>query len=190
MLYEAIQPGGTIRGVDYSNDRICHATKHPSHRPGIAFCVHDLRDLLEVAGLFGLTRVRFVLEYNRAESITIVENLTACLKPGGHLCLLDLDFNCLTHFELPHDMEALLLQGMAMIEKEHNFDPYAGRKRYFYLYDLGDEDNWVDLRSHHLIYGKTKKAGSIQVDEETGNGLPKGPRRLWTLFGRRPKIPC
>ena len=158
ILQEKIQPDGSILGVDYSEERIRDAKKqYYSEKPGIDFRVHDLRDPLENAGLFDLIWVRFVLEYNCAESINIVENLTACLKPGGHLCLLDLDYNCLSHYELPHKMEEILSQVMAMVEKVHNFDPYAGRKLYSYLYDLGYEDIRMDLRAHHLIYGKTKE---------------------------------
>ena len=157
ILRERIQPGGSILGIDYSRERIDHAKKRHSHKSGIDFRVHDLRDPLDDVGLFDLVWVRFVLEYNRAESINIVENLTACLKPGGSLCLLDLDYNCLSHYELPHEMEEILLQAMAMVEKVHNFDPYAGRKLYSYLYDLGYEDIRMDLRAHHLIYGKTKE---------------------------------
>ena len=123
ILREKIQPGGSILGIDYSRERIDHAKKKHSYKSGIDFRVHDLRDPLEDAGLFDLIWVRFVLEYNRAESINIVENLRACLKPGGRLCLLDLDYNCLSHYELPHKMEEILLHGMAMVENVHNFDP-------------------------------------------------------------------
>ena len=157
ILWEKIQPGGSILGIDYSRERIDHAKKHHySGKPDIDFRVHDLRDPLENAGLFDLIWVRFVLEYNRTESFNIVENLAACLKPGGRLCLLDLDYNCLSHYELPREMEEILFRVMAMIEKAHNFDPYAGRKLYSYLYDLGFEDIQMDMRAHHLIYGKTK----------------------------------
>ena len=92
ILREEIQPGGSILGVDYSVERIGQAKKkYSSGKPDIDFRVHDLKDPLENVGLFDLIWVRFVLEYNRAESTNIVENLTACLKPGGHLCLLDLE---------------------------------------------------------------------------------------------------
>ena len=158
ILQEKVRPGGSILGVDYSMERIRYAKKHyHSGTPDIDFRVHDLRDPLEDAGLFDLIWVRFVLEYNRAESIKIVKNLTACLKPGGHLCLLDLDYNCLNHYGLPHGMEEILSQIMRMVEKADNFDPYAGRKLYSYLYDLGYGDIQMDMKAHHLIYGKVKE---------------------------------
>jgi SAM-dependent methyltransferase len=149
-----IQPGGEILGVDYSEERIRYAKQHYGHEPAIEFRVHDLRDTLDDFGLFDLIWVRFVLEYNFVESPDIVRNLTACLKPGGYLCLLDLDHNCLNHYELPAQSEDMLLKLAVVVEEKYNFDPYAGRKLYAYLYDRGYEQIQVDLVPHHLIYGK------------------------------------
>jgi SAM-dependent methyltransferase len=154
ILYEMIQPGGEILGVDHSEERVRYAKKHYAQRPRISFQTHDLRDPLEGVGLFDLIWVRFVLEYYSAESPDIVRNLTACLKPGGHLCLLDLDNNPLNHYELPVQIEEILFSLMKKLEQEYNFDPYSGRKLYAYLYDLGYEKIELDLRAHQLIYGK------------------------------------
>jgi SAM-dependent methyltransferase len=157
ILKEKIDPNGCILGVDYSVERIRYAKNHyDSSEPDIDFRVHDLRNPLENAGLFDLIWVRFVLEYNRAESLKIIKNLNDCLKPGGHLCLLDLDYNCLSHWEMPLEMEKILMQIVEMVEKAKNFDPYAGRKLYSYLYDLGYEDIQMDMKAHHLIYGNVK----------------------------------
>ena len=156
ILHEMIQPGGTILGVDYSEKRIGHANELYGHKPGICFQLHDLRDPLEGAGQFDLIWVRFLLEYYRRESFEIVRNLTTCLKPGGHLCLIDLDYNSLNHYELPAEMERILIEVMTVLEEKYNIDPYAGRKLYSYLYDLGYEEIQLDLMAHHLIYGKVK----------------------------------
>jgi len=154
ILYQMIEPGGSIMGVDYSEERIRHAREQYSRGTEIHFELHDLRNTLDGIGNFDLIWVRFVLEYNRHESLQIVRNLTSCLNPGGTLCLLDLDHNCLNHYELPSRMEKILYQLMGAVELEFNFDPYAGRKLYSYLYDLDYEDIQIDMRSHHLIYGK------------------------------------
>ncbi len=166
ILHEMIQPNGEILGVDYSKERIHYAKQHYGQRPGIDFQIHDIRDPLDAMGLFDLIWVRFVLEYNRGESPDIIRNLTACLKPGGYLCLLDLDHNCLNHYELPAKMEHILFQVMDRLIQEYNFDPYSGRKLYAYLYDLDYQDIHVDLIAHHLIYGKIK-------DEDMFNWIKK-----------------
>lgn len=161
ILYGMIQPEGSIMGVDYSEERIKYAKEHYGRNSGIDFQVHDLRDPLHSIGTFDLIWVRFVLEYNRSESPDIIQNLTACLNPGGHLCLLDLDHNCLNHYELPRKTEKILMEMRDRIEKEYNFDPYSGRKLYAYLYDLGYKDIQVDLMAHHLIYGKIQEVDAF-----------------------------
>jgi SAM-dependent methyltransferase len=156
ILHEMIQPGGEILGVDYSEARIAHAKKTYAPSDGISFMLHDLREPFHHGGHFDLIWVRFVLEYNLSESRKIVENLDSLLKPGGVLCLLDLDYNCLTHYELPERMESVLVRLMKSLEGNFNFDPYAGRRLYARLYDLGYEDIQVRLLAHHLIYGEAK----------------------------------
>ena len=158
ILHEMVKPTGQVVGIDFSGDRIRKAKKQYGSKPGIDFEVCDftkpMRDGLRD---FDLIWIRFVLEYHAKESPNIIKNITNCLRPGGYFCLLDLDHNCLNHYELPPEMESILLQVMGVMQEEYNFDPYIGRKLYSYLYDLGYEDIRMDLRAHHLIYGKTKE---------------------------------
>ena len=53
-----------------------------------------------------------------------------------------------------------------MLQYKYNFDPYAGRKLYAYLYDLGYRDIQLNLLAHHLIYGKIR-------DEDLFNWIKK-----------------
>jgi SAM-dependent methyltransferase len=87
--------------VNYSEERIDHAKTYYGRESKIDFQIHDLRDPLDSMGPFDLIWDCFVLEYNRVESADIVKNLTAALKPGGYLCLLDLDRKSLNHHKLP-----------------------------------------------------------------------------------------
>lgn len=155
ILHDMVQPGGAAVGVDYSEDRIRYAKEHYGGDSNINFHVHDLRGNFNGLGRFDLIWARFVLEYNRVESRDIVKNLAGLLNPGGYLCLLDLDHNCLNHYELPPQMAELLHRLMMRLDDEYNFDTYAGRKLYSYLYDLGLEGIQMDLVPHHLFYGET-----------------------------------
>lgn len=156
LLHEMVQPAGSILGIDYSQDRIDYANKHYGGREGIDFLVHDLTDPLSGVGLFDIIWVRFVLEYYRRESPDIVNNLKKLLKPGGYLCLLDLDYNCLSHYELPEKIAHILPKLMTELDREYNFDTYAGRKLYSYLYDTGYQDIQMELMAHHMIYGEAR----------------------------------
>lgn len=194
ILHDMIQPDGHISGIDYSEERIRHAKDHYIQKTGIDFKVHDLRKPLKETDLFDLIWVRFVLEYNRMEGPEIVKNLTACLKPGGFLCLMDLDHNCLNHYELPPQIEQILSELTVKVAKAYNFDPYSGRKLYAYLYDLGYEDIQLDLTAHHLIYGKVKdvdafnwiKKAEIILEKAPDNfkSYPGGPKAFVSDFFR------
>ncbi len=156
LLLDLLQPGGEVLGVDYMEPRIRDAREKHGERPGMDFLLHDLRQPLPPMEPFDLIWIRFVLEYNLRESLDIVRNLTACLKPDGWLCLMDLDYNCLSHYPLPESMDKTLHEGMKLFERDLNFDPYAGRKLYSYLYDLEYRDVEVRMKAHHLIYGDVR----------------------------------
>jgi len=192
ILHGLIQPGGSIVGIDLSEVRIQHAQERYGGLPGIEFLVHDLSFPLEDKEPFDLIWVRFVLEYNRSESPTIVQNLDRCLKPGGTLCLLDLDHNCLNHYGLPDGMEPVIQRMIHALEENYDFDPYAGRKLYSYLYDLGYEDVEVKMGSHHLIYGELQAVDAFnwfkklevtsQIVEEILEDYPGGRDRFFSDF--------
>lgn len=156
LLHKMIQPGGHIIGVDFSEDRIEYAKEHYGGKKGLEFYRQDLRESMEKLGQFDLVWVRFVLEYYRVGALDIVKNLKDCVKPGGMLCLLDLDYNCLSHYELPAPMAAILPKLMNFADEKYNFDTFMGRKLYSFLYDSGFENINVELMAHNLIFGEIK----------------------------------
>ncbi len=64
-----------------------------------------------------------------------------------------LDYNCMSHFEMPERLEKTTREIMETAEAKANFDPYVGRKLYSYLYKLDFSDIRVRVGAHHLIYG-------------------------------------
>jgi SAM-dependent methyltransferase len=192
ILYDMVKVEGSVLGIDFSKERIQHAKNKYGQPHGIDFQLHDLRLPLSGMGPFDLIWVRFVLEYNRNASQTIVKNLSHCLKPGGILCLLDLDNNCLSHYELPVKMEHILQKLMIWAEHQYDFDPYAGRKLYSYLYDLDFKDIEIDLKAHHLIYGEVNdvdifnwiKKVEVASNKAMGDALtyPGGPETFLKDF--------
>ena len=153
LLHDMIQPGGSIVGIDFSEERINYAKDNYGKKDSIEFHVRDLRRPLEDLGEFDLVWVRFVLEYYRKEALDIVGNLKKAVKPGGVLCLLDLDYNCLTHYGLSDKMEEILPKIMKYIDEKYNFDTFIGRKLYSFLYDNGFKNIEVELIAHNLFYG-------------------------------------
>jgi SAM-dependent methyltransferase len=156
LLHEMIQPGGCAIGIDYSEQRISYAKDNYANKENIEFYLHDLRDSMEKFGQFDLIWVRFVLEYHRKGAFDIVKNLKKCIKPGGVLCLLDLDYNCLSNYEMPPQIANILPKIMNYMDEKYNFDTFIGRKLYSFLYDAGFEKIEIELMPHNLIYGEIK----------------------------------
>lgn len=160
ILHELVQPGGEVIGVDSSEERLEYANKHYGGK-GIEFRYRDILKPLNDLGKFDFIWVRFVLEYYLSEGFDIVENISKILKPGGILCLIDLDHNCLNYFGISEKLERTLQSIMESLQKEVNFDPFMGRKLYSFLYDLGYQDINVDVDAHHIIFGKLNETDAF-----------------------------
>lgn len=180
IFRELVQPGGEVLGVDFSGERIAHAIKNHGGKPGIDFAVRDLTQPMQGLGTFDIIWVRFVLEYFRRESPQIVGHLKSLLKPDGYLCLIDLDYNCLSHHELPAPIGRVLPELMAHLDEAYNFDTFAGRKLYAYLYDHHYRNIQVELMAHHLIYGEARPADLFNWLKKIEVGADKA------LFARYP----
>jgi hypothetical protein len=92
--------------------------------------------------------------------LDIVKNIINNLNEGGSLCLIDLDSNCLNHYELPSQMSKILPEIIHRLEEHFNFDAFAGRKLYAHLFDLGFKDIEVSVAAHHVIYGNLREVDS------------------------------
>jgi SAM-dependent methyltransferase len=152
-LSSLLSSGAEVWGVDYSEQRIHYAQKHYK-KNNINYICKDIREPLQDLGGFDFIWVRFVLEYYRSQSFDIVQNILNILKPGGILCLIDLDHNCLSHHGLPSRLLQTINGIIEHLELTRDFDPYAGRKLYSFLYDLQLKDIDVKVSTHNLYFGQ------------------------------------
>ncbi len=159
-LSRIVSPSGSVTGIDGSPGRLDYARQNYAGH-GIDFVCADITKPLHHLGLFDFVWVRFVLEYHRAQSFEIVSNISQIVKPGGILCLIDLDHNCLSHYGLSERLERTLFSFFKALEEKGNFDPYAGRRQYAYLYRLGYGEIRVDVAAYHLIYGELKDGDAV-----------------------------
>jgi ubiquinone/menaquinone biosynthesis C-methylase UbiE len=155
-LHKLVQPGGTAVGMDIARQRIDYARQH-YRAEGLEFTVRDIREPLGDLGPFDFIWIRFVLEYYLVQSAEMVCNAARALAPGGILCLIDLDCNCLRSYGFPPRLERAVNGIMAGLAEHRNFDPYVGIKLYSFLYDIGFEQLRVKVIPHNLIYGTFKK---------------------------------
>ena len=164
-LNKLVGPDGSVVGVDLSPQRIQFAEDHYSHA-GIELVCTDIRKPLNDLGMFDFIWVRFVLEYYRLESFDIVKKISKILKPGGILCLIDLDCNCLRYFGHSDRLEKYLNVIMEIMQNDFNFDPCAGIKLYSYLYDTGYQDIDVNVTQHNLIFGELKDVDNFNFTKK------------------------
>ena len=157
VLHQLVQPGGEVVGVDISPERIAFANEH-YRADGISFIQGDILKPLDHLGSFDFIHVRFVLEYYRTNSFDMIKNIVTILKSGGILCLIDLDNNCLNHYDLPDRLRRTIVASIEAFQFKANFDPYVGKKLYSFLYDLKFMDIDVDVSGHHLIWGELKES--------------------------------
>ncbi len=177
ILRELAGTDGSIVGIDASPARIEHARRNHGH-DGVAFHCRDMRQPMDDLGMFDFVWVRFVLEYFRTDSYSLVENIARLVKPGGVLCLIDLDYNCLSHFGIPERLERTLRAIVEELQSKADFDPYVGRKLYSYLFDMGFSEIDVTVGAHHLIFGELRQSDSF-------NWLKKvetAPRKIGYAF--------
>lgn len=151
---------GQIVGVDNASQRIEFAKKHYS-ADKIDYVLEDIRSDLSHLGTFDFMWVRFVMEYYRSTAYEILQNISKILNPGGILCLIDLDYNCLTHYGLPTRLESAIQGIRRTLEEKADFDPYAGRKLYSYLYDMEYENIDIKIEAHHLIFGELNEVDAF-----------------------------
>ncbi len=155
-LHSLVQPGGEAVGIDMSRERIDFAQKNYCGK-GIEYVCKNVYQPLDEVGRFDFIWVRFFLEYHRTKSFEIIKNLSNMLKPGGVLCLVDLDCNCLRHSGIPPRLDRAIAGIMKTLETNFDFDPYIGIKLYSYLYDLRYKNINVAMEPHHLIFGELKE---------------------------------
>lgn len=157
LLHRMVQPGGTLVGIDGSAERLEYAQSMYC-APGVTYHPCSLLKPFTSLGQFDLIWVRFVLEYFGTNSQMIVQNAYDVLTPGGTICLIDLDYNCLSHYGFSNGLDGKIQNIIGRLQRQFDFDPYMGRKLYSYLYDLGCEGLEVSMSAHHLIYGNVDES--------------------------------
>lgn len=159
-LSELVGPQGEVIGIDYSPNRIEYAKQH---YPGanIQYECLDIRESMAHLNKFDFVWVRFVLEYYGSSGFDLIQNIKKIIKPNGILCLIDLDHNCLNHFGISNRLEKAVQKAVSILQQYSDFDPYAGRKLYTYMYDANFQDLDVMLMPHHLLFGILREIDNL-----------------------------
>ena len=176
-LNQMVGPEGEAVGIDNSEQRIAYANNHYQDK-NLQFILRDIREDLTDLGSFDFVWVRFVLEYYRSNCFELVRKIADIVKPGGTICLIDLDYNCLTHYGLPQRLETALQGIRKQLEINADFDAYVGRKLYSLLYDLGYKNIDVSMEAHHLIFGALNEIDEFNWTKKVEEGGRKSGYRF------------
>ena len=152
-LAQLVGPTGELVGLDISSERLDIARNH-NDMSWVSFKQHDITQPYLDNRPFDAVWSRFFLEYFNNNQEQVILNSVASLRSGGIVCLGDLDHNCLNHYGHNQKIQQTIEEIMRLLQDNHNFDPYAGRRLYGHLYHLGFTEIACILEAHHLIYGE------------------------------------
>lgn len=134
-------PRATVTGCDQSKDRVAMAAKAAHSIPNVSFQVEDLTRLGFEADFLDGIICRYVLEHLPQQMVHLaVKELTRALKPGGRICLIDIDgffFNLYPQTDVMREF-------LARLDAALPVDLKIGRKLPTLLAEAGLEDTqWL-----------------------------------------------
>ncbi len=156
-LFEAASPGGAAVGIDVFAERLEYAREHYA-KPGVSFLRGNVLEELAGLGQFDFVWCRFLFEYYRDQADKLFRGIDRLVRPGGILCLVDLDYNCMNYDGLPPRLDQTVREILRGLEAATGFDPFAGRRLYGWLFDHGYAEIDVQVGAYNLLFGAAEES--------------------------------
>lgn len=146
-----------IFGIDANEDHVAYAEKtaQKQHLPNIKYYKASIYNLPFKDSSFDFIWSRFLFEYLK-DPLSALRELKRVAKRGGIVCVGDIDGNCLFHYPTNDLFRNKLNKAMKLLEP-FGFDPFVGRKLYYFFKKAGFGKIEVSLFPYHNIYGKPGK---------------------------------
>jgi len=143
----------TAVGLDISRERLKEAEMLAGQLkiPNVRFKQGLASEIPFDSDNFDFVWSRFLLEY-MSDPVAVIKEMKRVAKPGAPVVSADLDGNCLFHYPIEPDLEAIIHKVMKALAKT-GFDPWVGRKLYHYYRQAGFRDIKAFMVPHHLIAG-------------------------------------
>jgi ubiquinone/menaquinone biosynthesis C-methylase UbiE len=195
-LARAVYPGKTL-GLDASTEMIAYASSNPSQE-NVQFRVGNVYDLAFPEATFDRVYARFLFQHLTAP-LRALDNIYRVLKPGGKLCVVDVDDDWFTLYPAPASFQVFREQILA-IQQAEGGDPYVGRKLYSYLNDaklqntrssiqiIGSDEYGTETLLDLLSFGAPyheKYPQFSQVAKQAKQDIYSliNEREIWSSFG-------
>jgi len=128
---------GSVTGIDISSELISEARKiRKKLRTGnISFVRGNAHSLRFPDSSFDFVHARFLFQHLSSPG-AVLRGISRILKPGGRICIIDIDDRCLKLHPEPPALQPLLKRSAA-IQKKTGGDRHVGGKLGGMLYDAG-----------------------------------------------------
>ncbi|MEM9906390.1 MAG: methyltransferase domain-containing protein [Cyanobacteria bacterium P01_D01_bin.44] len=138
-LAKTLCPGSVV-GVDASIEMVEHAIAKQSHHQidNVQFVIGNAYNLTFPDATFDVVYARFLLQH-LTEPIRALKEAYRVLKPGGRLCIIDIDDDWFSLYPEPDALTTFREQVVA-IQQGQGGDPYVGRKLSVYGRQAGFEN--------------------------------------------------
>lgn len=146
-------PEMEVTGIDISPDRIQFANDQAREQKlDICYKCTNVTSLPFKDNSFDFVWSRFLFEYLK-QPIAALKEMLRVAKNTGVVSVGDLDGNCLFHYPVTEDFNRKLNRVISTLA-EFGFDPFVGRKLYYYFRQAGFKKITTKIFTHHNIAGK------------------------------------
>jgi ubiquinone/menaquinone biosynthesis C-methylase UbiE len=142
-----------ITGLDISQERLVQTANEKSSISNLSFTTGDVYHLPFKDNSFDLVFSRFLFEYLKAPLLALKEMKRIC-TPGGIVIVQDIDGQLFSHFPKDDQLVENIDNVTNVLKEYFGFDPFIGRKLYYYMYTAQFIDINIKLEPYHLMYGK------------------------------------
>ena len=146
-----------IYGLDVDEGHIAYARNmaQKEHLLNISYIKGNIYSLPFNDNTFDFIWSRFLFEYIK-DPLSALKELKRVVKRGGVVCVGDIDGNCLFHYPINELFKKKLDKTMELLAP-FGFDPFVGRKLYYFFSKAGFRKTEMTLFPYHNIYGRPDK---------------------------------
>jgi ubiquinone/menaquinone biosynthesis C-methylase UbiE len=163
MMADMVGAGGSVVGLDMSDQRLAQARSLCSSLPQCRFVQADVGQTGLAEGSFDYVWSQFVFEYLKAPEQALAE-LIRVTRPGGRVVVADVDGPGDLNWPCPEDLQEGIRKLAAAAASASGLDVYVGRK----LFHLFRRAGLIQVRVHLVpLYVVAGTADVRQMEDWT-----------------------